>query len=90
MANIWTFSENESVDVMAIDINKTFKPTGKFYDDVDTLMRLFSIKAHPALKRPVAPSQEEEKKEQNTLTFYKHRLDRGTVRTLFTCLPSSP
>lgn len=78
-ANIWTFAENEQVDVMAIDINKTFKPTGKFYDDVETLNKLFGIRVHPALKRPVvdvsSEGAEEGKKEQNTLTFYKHRLD---------------
>lgn len=52
MQKIWAFKDNESADTDSIDL-KQYKGTGKFYDDVDTLCRLFSIKVHPALKPPV-------------------------------------
>lgn len=29
-------------------------------------------------------------KELNTLTFYKHRLDRNTLKAMFMCLAASP
>jgi hypothetical protein len=32
---------------------KPYKATGKFFDDVETLSRMFNIKVHPALKPPV-------------------------------------
>ncbi len=71
MANIWSFAENENVDVMNIDIAKTFKATGKFFDDVETVTKLFGVKVHPALKPPrqqpveedKAPGEEEKQKE---------------------------
>lgn len=34
--------------------------------------------------------EEEKHKELNTLTFYKHRLDKNSLRALFVCLPFSP
>lgn len=49
MNKIWTFKESESVETDAIDL-KTFKPTGKFYDDVETLCKMFGSRVHPALK----------------------------------------
>jgi len=29
---------------------KTFKATGKFYDDIEIITRMLNIKIHPALK----------------------------------------
>jgi len=29
---------------------KPFKPTGRFFDDVQTLVRMLGIKTHPALR----------------------------------------
>lgn len=54
MQKIWQFKDNESVDTDSVDL-KTFKPVGKFYEDVETLCRMFNIKIHPALK-PIAYS----------------------------------
>lgn len=56
MENIWTYEENQAVKTEMVDM-KPFKPTGKFFDDIQTLVRMFNIKTHPALRestyRPV-------------------------------------
>lgn len=49
MNKIWTFKESESAETDSIDL-KTFKPTGKFYEDIDILCKMFGIKVHPAFK----------------------------------------
>jgi hypothetical protein len=49
MDSIWTFEENQGVETEKVDM-KPFKPTGKFFDDVQTLVRMFGIKTHPALR----------------------------------------
>ena len=95
---IWTFKESESVETDGVDL-KQFKPTGKFYDDVETACRLFGMRVHPALK-PVTyaplpgeeqpPHEEDKTKELNTINFYKHRVDRNTLKVLFLCLPACP
>jgi hypothetical protein len=52
MKKIWQFKDNEAAETDAIDM-KPYKGTGKFFDDVETLSRMFNIKVHPALKPPV-------------------------------------
>ena len=60
MNKIWTFKESEQAETDNVDL-KQFKPTGKFYDDVETLCKLFSIRVHPALKPTIyAPLPGEE------------------------------
>ena len=49
MENIWTFEENECLETDKVDM-KPFKPTGKIFDDVQTLMRMFGTKTHPGLR----------------------------------------
>ena len=49
MESIWNFEENESIETDKVEM-KTFKPTGKFFDDVQTLMRMFGTKTHPGLR----------------------------------------
>ena len=49
MDTIWTFEENQSVETERVDL-KPFKPTGRFFEDVQTLVRMFGIKTHPALR----------------------------------------
>lgn len=40
---------------------KAYKAVGKFYEDVETLSRMFNIKVHPALK-PVSYGSAEDGK----------------------------
>lgn len=40
---------------------KAYKAVGKFYEDVETLSRMFNIKVHPALKPAVYGQPEEGK-----------------------------
>ena len=49
MESIWTFEENEALETDKVDM-KPFKPTGKFFEDVQTLVRMFGMKTHPGLK----------------------------------------
>ena len=49
MVSIWNYEENQSTETDKIDL-KPFKPTGKFFDDVQTLIRMFGINMHPALR----------------------------------------
>lgn len=66
MQKIWTFKENDTTETDQIDL-KTFKPTGKFYEDVELLAKTFNVKVHPALK-PVSyaplPGEEPTKEEE--------------------------
>lgn len=50
MQKIWQFRENDAAELDGIDLSKTFKPVGKFYEDVETLCKLYGIKVHPAMK----------------------------------------
>ena len=49
MQKIWTFKDNENIETDGVDL-KAFKPSGKFYEDIEALCRLFNTKVHPALK----------------------------------------
>lgn len=49
MENIWTFEENQRIETDKVDM-KPFKPTGRFFDDVQLLVRMFGTKTHPALR----------------------------------------
>lgn len=49
MESIWNFKDNELVETEKVDL-KTFKPTGRFFEDVLTLTKTFNIKLHPALR----------------------------------------
>jgi hypothetical protein len=65
MKKIWTFKENELCETDLVDISKTFKASGKFYEDVELLSRLYNIKVHPALK-PLNYGEEENKGEEES------------------------
>lgn len=62
MQKIWTYKDNEAVETDAIDL-KTFKPVGKFYDDIETITRMLNIKVHPALRPLTYPKTGEESKQ---------------------------
>ena len=49
MENIWTFEENEALETDKVDM-KHFKATGRFFEDVQTLARMFGMKTHPGLR----------------------------------------
>jgi len=49
MVNIWNYEGNQAIETDKVDL-KPFKPSGKFFDDVQTLVRLFGIQTHPALR----------------------------------------
>ena len=82
---------------------KHFKPTGRFFEDVQTLVRMFGIKTHPALREATyrhavnhevgshlnESHDEHLPREIVALTFYKYRLDRASLRATFMCLPSA-
>lgn len=92
MESIWTFNDNESVETEKVDL-KPFKPTGRFFDDILTLTKLFNIKVHPALREStyVSKTDDNERDEAirdiTALQFNKHRLDRNSLRAMFLCLP---
>mmetsp|Transcript_5391 Transcript_5391/g.6658 ORF Transcript_5391/g.6658 Transcript_5391/m.6658 type:complete len:106 (-) Transcript_5391:1098-1415(-) len=100
MESIWTYEENQSVETDKVDM-KPFKPTGKFFDDAQTLVRMFGIKTHPALRestyRPCESTSngsvvnesvdEQQLREIVALNFYKYRLDKASLRVTFLCLP---
>lgn len=64
---------------------KPYKPSGKFFQDVATLVKLFNIQCHPAIKestyKPKGNSTLEDK-EINVLNFYKYRLDCNTLKVI--------
>ena len=49
MENIWTFESNQAIETDKVEM-KPFKPTGKFFEDTQTLVRMFGIKTHPGIK----------------------------------------
>lgn len=95
MSKIWNFKENEGVECEGIDM-KAYKPTGRFYEDVEVLCRMFNLRVHPAMRPAVLLNaegeriEEEKHKELNTLNFYKHRLDKNSIKVLFLALQSAP
>ena len=102
MVSIWTFEENQTIETDKVDL-KPFKPSGKFFDDVQTLVRMFGINTHPALRESSyrdretlqaqaqlnadASVDEQQQKEITALNFYKYRLDKNSLRVTFLCLP---
>jgi len=81
---IWNFKENEAVETEKIDL-KTFKPTGKFFADVQFLVKLFNIHTHPCLKESAYKPKGNtliEDKDVTILNFFKYRLDSNTLRVL--------
>jgi hypothetical protein len=48
-ANIWTFEANQAVDCDKVEL-KTFKPTGRFFDDTQFLTKLFNVRTHPGIR----------------------------------------
>ena len=52
MNKIWTFSENDQAETVDSPELKAFKPTGKFYEDIENVSKIMGIKVHPALKPP--------------------------------------
>lgn len=64
---------------------KTYKPTGKFFTDVQFLVKLFGIQTHPALRESTYKPKGNgilEDKEVSVLNFYKYRLDCNTLKVL--------
>ena len=104
METIWTFEENQAAETEKVDL-KPFKPTGRFFEDVQTLVRMFGIKTHPALRESSyrgadsqnagavantdASHEKQPLREILALNFYKYRLDKASLRVAFLCLPSS-
>ena len=99
---IWTYEYNQAIETDKVDL-KPFKPTGRFFDDVQTLVRLFGIKTHPAIRystyrttdsatsqnQSAADAADEGLKDVTALDFFKYRLDKNTLRATFMCLPSA-
>ena len=88
--------ETEKIDL------KPFKPTGRFFEDVQTLVRLFGIKTHPALRESSYRSESQTNasaanesqdevpaREILALNFFKYRLDKASLRVAFLCLPAA-
>ena len=103
MVNIWNYEGNQAIETDKVDL-KPFKPSGKFFDDVQTLVRLFGIQTHPALRETTyrdketimaqaaaadGSQEDQQVKEITSLNFYKYRLDRNSLRVTFMCLPSA-
>ena len=62
---------------------KPYKPTGKFFTDVQTLVTMFKVQCHPALKESAyKPKGSADDKEINVLNFYKYRLDCNTLKVI--------
>ena len=59
MDTIWTFEENQAAETEKVDM-KPFKPTGRFFEDVQNLVRMFGIKTHPALRENSYRSSEQQ------------------------------
>lgn len=59
MEKIWTFQENESVENEKVDMKPFSKPTGRFFDDVATLTRIFNVKTHPGIRESTYVVQSE-------------------------------
>jgi hypothetical protein len=86
MEHIWNFQTNEAVETDKIEL-KSFKPTGKFFEDVASLVKHFNVRCHPALKESAYNEGEGSHKDVTTLNFFKYRLDRNSMRITFLCLP---
>lgn len=90
MENIWNFADNEGIETDKIEM-KSFKPTGKFAEDVQFLLRHFNVKCHPALRDAgCSKAGVVENKDLTTLNFQKFRLDRNSARITFIALQHSP
>jgi len=86
---IWNFQANEAVETDKVDL-KTFKPVGKFFADVATLVKMFNIIVHPGMRESSYRQKHDklsEEREINALNFYKYRLDRNSLRVCFLALP---
>ena len=87
---IWNFQENEAVETDKVEL-KTFKPTGKFFTDVQFLVKLFNVHMHPCLReaayKPKGTSLLEDK-DVTILNFFKYRLDSNTLRVIQLALPA--
>lgn len=87
---IWNFQENEAIDTEKTEL-KTFKPVGKFFTDVQFLVKLFGIQIHPCLKESVYKPKGTsilEDKDVSVLNFFKYRLDSNTLRVIQLALPA--
>ena len=65
---------------------KPYKPVGKFFVDVLTLVKMFNIIVHPGMRESSYRQKHNkfsEEKKINALTFYKYRLDRNYLRVCF-------
>ena len=50
MEKIWSFADNEAVENEKVDMKPFAKPTGRFFEDVATLTKIFNVKTHPGLR----------------------------------------
>ena len=64
---------------------KTYKPTGKFFTDVQFLVKLFGVQTHPSLRESTYKPKGTailDDKEISVLNFYKYRLDCNSLKIL--------
>lgn len=62
---------------------KSYKPTGKFFTDVQFLVKHFGIQTHPSLRESNYKPKGNgilEDKDVAVLNFYKYRLDCNTLK----------
>ena len=60
MESIWNFKDNEAIETEKIDL-KPFKPTGKFFDDVQAFPQLSTPSRHDSASRTLPMSRGREK-----------------------------
>ena len=101
MENIWSYEHNQAIETEKVEM-KTFKLVGRFFEDSQTLVRMFGVITHPSIRESsyiqkdselasvdenASQLKEAEKKEVIALNFYKYRLDKNSLRITFLCLP---
>jgi hypothetical protein len=84
--DIWTFEACNAVNTDGINISKEYKPSGQFYQDTATLLRLYGLKPHPIFK----VTEGADKKEPSSVFATKYRLDNNTLKVLFKVLETCP
>jgi len=102
MENIWSYEHNQAIETDKVEM-KTFKPQGRFFEDSQTLVKMFGVITHPSIKESAYVQRDSElasvdenasqlkeaesKKEVIALNFYKYRVDKNSLRITFLCLP---
>jgi hypothetical protein len=67
MENIWTYDHNQEIETEKVEM-KTFKPVGRFFEDSQTLVKMFGVLTHPSIKESsyITPSNELASVDENT------------------------